>query len=705
MTYTPILIAPYKSGLSKYYKPFLIGNDAFITLDNCYSTRGVIRKRNGSSVLARLPKWKTATAISNASPPVVTCVGHGLSTGDMVYLDNVQNQTVSAVTVGNFTTITTTGAHNLTTNQTVNIFGCNGTVGAILNPLTVPVTVTGANTFTINVNTIGKTYIGGGAVFSGLNNTAFVITVINANSFSLQDLNTGINVGSSAPATTANIYLPVLGTRTFIQTPSSDEKLIAFHPKKAFIFDTGTSTFVNISFDTASAAISWTGLKDNFFYSSNYATVMWVTNNVDPVRYFNGSTTAGFADLTPTLDSTPTTLTTCLIILPYKGRLVILNTTESSVNYPQRARWCQIGTPFVANAPPTFNTDADAWRSDIPGKGGYVDADTSERIVCADIIQDTLIVGFQFSIWRLRYTANEILPFIWERIDTQYGSEGTFSAVPFDESLLTISRRGIIGASFNNVDRIDLITPDQVEEIEPGQAVNGYQLGYQRIQGIRDFDNRLVYWIYAEEGLQTPNKILCYNYQDNTWSTFTQSFTCLGRYKFSSDNTWQTWTSVWAGDTTTWDTNNTSINDLFIVAGDVASNVWHIMDSTLGTDNGINFNFTITTNTINPYFDKAKRCRLAYYDIYATTFVNCKITVFNFTDDNNNSAWLKRVVNLNSTESDVTYFRVFLGMIARNHQITLTLSDDQLNDINIGSSPLEIQGIILHVRDEGRIKK
>lgn len=705
MTYTPTLIAPYKSGLSQYYKPFLIGNDAFITLDNCYSTRGLIKKRPGSTIFGRLPKWATATAISNASPPVVTSAGHGLATGDMVWIENAQNSLVTAITVGATTSITTNIAHNLTTNQFVNIFGTTGSIGAVLNPLIVPVTVTGANTFTINVNTLGKVYSGGGAVFSGLNNRVYQITRIDANNFSLQDLNTGVNIPSSAPATTADIYLPVMGLRTFIVTATGDEQLIAFHPKQAFIFNTGTQLFQNISFDTASAPILWTGTKDNFFYSSNFATVMWVTNNIDPVRYYNGSLTAGFADLTPTLDAGGTVLTTALIVIPYKGRLVLLNTTESTVNFPQRARWDQIGTPFVANPAPGFSTDTDAWKSDIFGKGGFVDADTSERIVSAEIIQDTLIVGFQFSTWRLRYTANEVLPFIWERIDTQYGSEGTFTTVAFDDACLQISRRGIVAATFNNVSRIDMTVPDIVESIEPGLVRSGFQLGFQRIQGIRDFDKRLVYWLYGTDGEQTPNKIICYNYQDTTWSTFTQSFTCLGRYKYSVDNTWQTWTSVWAGDNTPWNLGNDTINDLFIVAGDVKSNVWQIMNDEVGTDNGRNFNFTITTNIINPYFDQAKRCRLAYYDVYATTFDNCAVTVTNYTDDNDNSPWLQRVVNLNDTAGNVSYFRVFFGMIAKNHQIQITLSNSQLADVNIGSSPFEIQGIILHTRDEGRIKR
>ena len=83
----------------------------------------------------------------------------------------------------------------------------------------------------------------------------------------------------------------------------------------------------------------------------------------------------------------------------------------------------------------------------------------------------------------------------------------------------------------------------------------------------------------------------------------TQSFTALGSYKLTnSDNTWQTWTSPWEGDTASWDTALEQNNTLIIVAGDYKSNVWNIMNQDYSTDNGTPYNFTITTNIFNPYF-------------------------------------------------------------------------------------------------------
>jgi hypothetical protein len=226
----------------------------------------------------------------------------------------------------------------------------------------------------------------------------------------------------------------------------------------------------------------------------------------------------------------------------------------------------------------------------------------------------------------------------------------------------------------------------------------------------------MVYWIYGFSGTneQTPNKLICYNYQDNTWSTFTQSFTTLGQYKQSVDNTWGTWFTTWGPDTETWNETIDQQNTPIIVAGAKDSRVWRIMVDDVSTDNGKNYNFTITTNWINPYFQNGSRCKLAYYDLYVTMTDKGQITVENFTEDNPTDPWLTKVANVSATYTGgtesfgnvVKYVRVFLGMIARNHQITLTLSEpDQLEDTNIGSSNFQLQGIIFHTREEGRIKQ
>jgi len=245
--------------------------------------------------------------------------------------------------------------------------------------------------------------------------------------------------------------------------------------------------------------------------------------------------------------------------------------------------------------------------------------------------------------------------------------------------------------------------PDFVDSFDTGAVGDGLN----RIQGVRDYQKRLVYWIYPDQSTnaQSPTNILCYNYQDNTWSTFDQSFTCLGSYKKTQDNTWATWISTWQNDTSTWNTPLDQLNTIIIVAGAKDSNVWQIMNSEFSTDNGVNYNFSITTNLINPYFKQGKRCRLAYYDLYLTNTDGGEVSLENYTDDDLSDPWLIKKISTHTPFRNAKYIRVFLGLIARNHQITITLNEEQLEDPLIGSSDFEIQGIIFHTRMEGRIKQ
>ena len=348
MSYTPNAIMPYKSGLSKYYKPFLIGNDAFVELDNCYTRQGVVKKREGSSVFGRLPIWNTVTAITNASPPVVTtATNHGLITGDMVYFENVlmTNGAVSNVTIEPVTQhaiVTVAGAPGVVINQTVLLTGVTGITlldGSDFNNDVYQVLAVVGNTITLNVEITGV-YTGGGSVFLGaITNTAFQITFVGVNTFSLQILNTDppVNMTASGTATAGNIYLPIVGTRQYLQSIQFGiEQLIVFTPKQAWQFIPATQTFQNISFNQTPIAITWAGNKDNFFYSSNYYQLLWATNNVFVpgavvdsatqsvgIKYYNGNLTAGWVDFQPPLFANGTIkyLNSALLILHIKVSL------------------------------------------------------------------------------------------------------------------------------------------------------------------------------------------------------------------------------------------------------------------------------------------------------------------------------------------------------------------------------------------------
>ena len=113
----------------------------------------------------------------------------------------------------------------------------------------------------------------------------------------------------------------------------------------------------------------------------------------------------------------------------------MINTKESGTNggnFPQRARWSQNGTPYYntgtgVDLPPTpFKAQAESWYDDVMGRGGFIDAPTREEALSCAFVRDNLVVYFERSTWMLRYNYDPVNTFIWERVNTDFGSESTF---------------------------------------------------------------------------------------------------------------------------------------------------------------------------------------------------------------------------------------------------------------------------------------
>lgn len=378
--------------------------------------------------------------------------------------------------------------------------------------------------------------------------------------------------------------LPVMGLR-ILDDPSAinDERLIAFDTRYSYLFNSGTNVFdmINTFANTANTFV-WTGTDSDLFWTTNYFSAFWATNNnagfhaaqnaspvaeKDGIRWYGTvSASTGWRNFNPGLNGTASVaatqfLTGGLIILPYKNRLVVLNTLEgpdlaTSIRYPQRARWCQNGTPFYGDFPDNTSAETLSWSESVIGRGGWVDAPTGESIVSAEFIKDTLVVYFERSTWQLVYTQNPYLPFVWQKINTELGAESTFSQVPFDRGVYGIGNDGVITTDSVNVVRIDQNIPDEVFNI---QNKNN---GVKRVYGIRDYTSQLVYWTipvdYYFDGsspsyeVTFPNKVLLYNYLDGSWAEFKDSFTCFGYWQQFSDLTWATYQSTWESSNLTW---------------------------------------------------------------------------------------------------------------------------------------------------------
>lgn len=514
MSYEPHYIAPFEqeSGLNTYYEPFIIPEKAFPILEDAYIFRGRVTRRPGYVFLGRLRRIPSFT-YPNTTADTTYAITDLLSTVRSA-------QPNAEIQAGDLSiTINSSPESIYTDDGNGNIIYVSG-----LYPLS---STPGSST--IN-------YLTG----------ALVMTFASS-------------IAGSLAVTISFPYfptLPVMGLRTLQTSVLEDDLMVSFDTIYAYYYNSGTGFFQELA---PSAMQTFSGSDYNFFWSTNYWSTpnvtpqqpwLWVTNNKDNIYYYDQTTWNQYIPYLNLVGSTYSIpLNRCLIILSFQNRLIVMNTVENGVPYPQRIRWSWIGSPDLG-------VQESAWVSNINGFGGFTDLTTQEAIVSAEFIKDQLIVKCERSTWKIQFVGNEQpQPFIPQKINTELGSESTFSLIPFDRGIFSIGNYGITTDDSVNVTRIDQVIPDLVFGISPGGN------GLLRVQGIRDYQLQLVYWTYRPNSLtglyssQFPNQLLCYNYVNQTWSTWNDYYTCFGYFQNPDPLTWSSYVNTnWEAAEFTWNT-------------------------------------------------------------------------------------------------------------------------------------------------------
>jgi hypothetical protein len=379
--------------------------------------------------------------------------------------------------------------------------------------------------------------------------------------------------------------LPVMGITQYQVGAINNQPSYAFDTEFAYLYSGGAWA--------RSGNAIWHGTNLNFFNVANWTGItpdivtMYVTNfnatvpapgaNDDPMWY----TSDGFTWI-PIIGvngfyfapngGAPYTgpfIQTCRLIIPFKNRLVLLNTIENNgagVNkaYPNRARFCFNGSPLAVNA--WYEPDEQDNAGNTGAGGDYLDAATEEQIISAQFIKDRLIVFFERSTWEIAYTGNDLQPFLWQKINTELGSEAQNSSVPFDKEILTVGNTGVHACNGANVARIDQKIPDEIFDLK------NKNLGVQRVCGIRDYFTECVYWAFpasfTDDSFVYPNRVLQYNYQNNTWAVLDDVITAFGYWQQDRGVTWASSQTTWEESNFEWNSGELQQQFRDIIAGD-----------------------------------------------------------------------------------------------------------------------------------------
>lgn len=313
------------------------------------------------------------------------------------------------------------------------------------------------------------------------------------------------------------------------------------------------------------------------------------------------------------------------LMVPFKDRLLffgpVIQTSGGTKIYLQdTVIYSQNGTPYYTvsypNNPdstvddPTSPTNVytpillpvnqtatpSAWFEDSTGFGGFISAGTQLPIITVSPNEDVLLVEFDKLITRLIDTGNDITPFNFFLTNSEYGCGSTFSVINMDDGVLSRGKRGFIIANQTSARRFDLDIPDQAFEI------NLKTNGSERVTAHRDFINEWIYFTYCvdNDSRKFPNQTLFYNYRDESWGIFNESYTTYGSFRRQTGLTWATVGQTfptWNSWNAPWNSGSSTLFMQQVIGGNQQGFIV-IREDTVTSETPSLFITAITNNTI-----------------------------------------------------------------------------------------------------------
>lgn len=554
MNYQPFLIANYATGLDRELQPWLLPNDAFVELLDGYVYRGVTTKRDGYdgfangekstptesrmvrnitfgyvvtgvidgmndtyTIQANAPIIASTLTITGSNPAqVVTDDGAGMLMGDGTGTVNYTTGAISVV----FTTAPAGGSS--ITVAYGNFSRGLGTIG--------PYTKTVSNT-PLRRGTVVITAGAQSAVDNGVD--GFVTTPIGGSgtvNYTTGAISITFNavVTLGVPITVTYDYhqgLPVMGIMSFYPTNNVRELIVA-DTKFVNKYDRTTDTLVDIS-----PATEYTGTSKDFWSWVNYedatdpavaAPRLLFSNGVvgDVIQQWDGTVVTDYA---PTFSVGSLNARQ---MFNARDRLVLFQTIENGVLFPRRIRISGTG----ANCDNFNNTATGA---------GFIDIPDNTWFFGAAFNRDDILFFTQAATWMLKYTGNDVTPFVLEKIDGSRGSTAAFSVISYLNRTMAASPRGLIISDGYQVERMDDNLPDfAFNDIDGANFEQCYS-------GFFDED-RDVYTLYPSKGVPKPplvpsdgsDRILVTNFEEDNFSVYRIPLSCVGNFESTITDLW-----------------------------------------------------------------------------------------------------------------------------------------------------------------------
>lgn len=215
-------------------------------------------------------------------------------------------------------------------------------------------------------------------------------------------------------------------------------------------------------------------------------------------------------------------------VLWFNGRLNFIAPTISGTTYNQMILFSGIRT--ASGNGDNFN---------VAGSGNFV-IDTYQYITGASILGQIMVINLNRSAYTLEKTKDAFNPYFGRAVPGTLGTNAKFSAVSWDDAVISLGKTGILSCdgrqNLRTDDKIPNFTREEIDQTEFNLTYGGFNRLYN--QFMWSYKVSEAFSIETGLPLDTQNSVLIKNYEEGTWSVYDQRFSVFGQTDVGLNLTW-----------------------------------------------------------------------------------------------------------------------------------------------------------------------
>lgn len=325
--------------------------------------------------------------------------------------------------------------------------------------------------------------------------------------------------------------LRVMGIFEDVQPDSTIETLVCTKDH-LYKYDSGTDGFIVIPTAGILGAGHTFGITNNFDYVSGttYLTktgsrrFVFTSRGMSKIYFYDGTDVKDFTNSTlptPATSDNPDyqapaagPLTKATKVMWFGERLNFFVPVIDGVTLNQAVLYSAIR-----------NSAGNGDKFNSPG-AGTLEADTYELMKGTAFLGDLIVMKFQRSAYILRKTQDAFNPYRIEKIPSVLGTDATFSPLQWNYEIKSVGKTGFITTDGRKSLRFDTKIPNFTSNDIDADNFELIYGGFDRNNGQFLFAYRDTFSSLSDV---TQDKVLVYNYEEDTWAVYDQRFSCFGQ--------------------------------------------------------------------------------------------------------------------------------------------------------------------------------